>query len=158
MLARLVEFALSQRLLMVLLGNGLVNGLTNHWVSVTQYKLNEVAKYHTEFGGGIETSAESYVMNLDTWNRLSPEDQKIVRDVFTKVGDMAMQYDQGQLDKSRKQCLAEGHTIYTLNATEMAAFAPYAEKVNNDWIASATKAGWDARGAYNLIMSLCNAK
>lgn len=138
------------------LSNGLVNGLTNHWVSVTQYKLNEVAKYHTEFGGGIETSAESYLINLNTWNGLSPEDQKIVKDVFSKVCDMAMEYDRGQLAKSRQQCLDEGHTIYTLNAKEMNAFAPYAEKVNKDWIKSASKEGWNAQGAYDLIMSLCD--
>lgn len=139
------------------LSNGLVDGLTNHWVSVTAYKLNEVSKFHTEFGGGIETSAESYLINLDTWNSLSPEDQQIVKEVFTEVGDMAMQYDQGQLEKSRQQCLDEGHTIYTLSDEEMKAFAPYAEKVNEDWIKSASGEGWDAKGAYDLIMSLSDA-
>lgn len=136
------------------LSTGLVDGLTNHWVSVTAYKLNEVAKSHTEFGGGIETSAESYVINLNTWNKLSAEDQKVVKDVFTKICDMAAEYDQSQLAQSRQQCLNDGHTIYTLNDNELAAFAPYAEKVNKDWIDSASKEGWDAQGAYNLIMSL----
>lgn len=136
------------------LSNGLVGGLTNHWVSVTAYKLDEVAKYHTEFGGGIETSAETYLINLDTWNSLSPEDQKIVQDVFTKVGDMAMEYDRGQLEASRKQCLDEGHTIYTLSDEELTAFAPYAEEVNKDWITSASNEGWDAQGAYDLLSSL----
>ncbi|RGX57029.1 hypothetical protein DWV16_01555 [Anaerotruncus sp. AF02-27] len=134
------------------MSNGLVGGLTNHWVSMTNYGLNEVSKYFVEFGGGIEVSSESYLINLDKWNSLSPEDQQIVRSVFEQVSTEAMEYDRDQLDKSRQSITDEGIEIYTLTAEELAAFAPYAEEVNRDWIEEASAEGWDAQGAYDYII------
>ncbi len=134
------------------MSNGLVGGLTNHWVSMTNYGLNEVSKYFVEFGDGIEVSSESYLINLDKWNSLSAEDQRIIQSVFEQISTQAMEYDRDQLDQSRSSIAQEGTEIYTLSDEELAAFAPYTEEVNQDWIAEASAEGWDAQGAYDYII------
>lgn len=135
------------------LSNGLVGGITNHYVSMVVYNLSEVAKYITEFGGGLEVAAETYMMNLDTWNSLTAEQQQWVTETFTQVSDMMQDSDAADLVSSRQKCIDDGIEIYTLNDDEMAAFAPYMEKVNNDWIKNATDAGWDAQGAYDYVIA-----
>lgn len=139
------------------LSNGLVGGITNHYVSIVVYNLSEVAKYITEFGSGLEVAAETYMMNLDTWNSLTEQQQQWVTETFTEISDMMQESDAKDLVDSRQKCIDSGIEVYTLSDDELAAFTPYMGKVNNDWIASTTKAGWDAQGAYDFIMSSADA-
>lgn len=139
------------------LSNGLVNGITNHYVSIVTYNLSEVAKYITEFGSGLEVAAETYMMNLDTWNGLTAEQQQWVTETFTEISNMMQESDAADLVSCRQTCIDSGIEVYTLTGDELAAFAPYMDKVNNDWITSATEAGWDAQGAYDFIMSAVDA-
>ena len=139
------------------LSNGLVDGITNHYVSIGVYNLYEVAKYITEFGGGLEVAAETYMMNLDTWNSLTAEQQQWVTETFTEISNMMQESDAADLVSWRQSCIDSGIEVYTLSDDELAAFAPYMEKVNNDWISSATAAGWDAQAAYDYIISSVEA-
>lgn len=139
------------------LSNGLVGGITNHYVSIVVYNLSEVAKYITEFGGGLEVAAETYMMNLDTWNSLTAEQQQWVTETFTEVSDMMQESDAADLTADRQLCIDNGIEVYTLNEEELAAFAPYMDKVNNEWIEKAGANGWDAQGAYDYIMSAVDA-
>ena len=135
------------------LSNGLVGGITNHYVSIVTYNLSEVAKYITEFGSGLEVAAETYMMNLDTWNSLTEEQQKWVTETFTEISDMMQDSDAADLVADRQLCIDSGIEVYTLTDDELAAFAPYMEKVNNDWIKKASDDGWDAQGAYDYVMN-----
>ena len=135
------------------LSNGLVGGITNHYVSIVTYNLSEVAKYITEFGSGLEVAAETYMMNLDTWNSLTEEQQKWVTETFTEISDMMQESDAADLVADRQLCIDSGIEVYTLTDDELAAFAPYMEKVNNDWIKKASDDGWDAQGAYDYVMN-----
>lgn len=139
------------------LSNGLVGGITNHYVSIVTYNLSEVAKYITEFGGGLEVAAETYQMNLDTWNSLTAEQQQWVTETFLEISDMMQESDAADLVTCRQSCIDSGLEVYTLTEDELAAFAPYMEKVNSDWIASAAAAGWDSQGAYDYIMTAVEA-
>lgn len=134
------------------LSNGLVDGITNHYASIYTYNLYEVADYITEFAGGIEVAAETYMINLDTWKALTPEQQKYVTEAFTEVSDMMVEYDGGVLEENRQEIMDYGVEIYTLTDDELAAFEPYMSQVNSDWINNATEAGWDAQSAYDYIM------
>lgn len=139
------------------LSNGLVGGITNHYVSIGTYNLYEIAKYITEFGSGLEVAAETYMMNLDTWNSLTAEQQQWVTETFTEVSDLMQDSDAADLVSWRQACIDGGIEVYTLSSDELAAFAPYMEKVNNDWIASASAEGWDAQGAYDYIIAAIEA-
>ena len=134
-----------------------MDGITNHYVSITVYNLNEVAKQITEFGGGLEVAAETYMINLDTWNSLTQEQQNWVTETFTEVSDLMTESDAKDLESSRQACIDAGVDIYTLSAEEMEAFAPYMEQVNDSWVNSASEAGWDAQGAYDYIIDAVKA-
>jgi len=135
------------------LSNGLVDGITNHYVSIKTYNLTEVAKYITEFGSGLEVAAETYLINLDTWNSLTEQQQQWVTEAFTRVSDLMMEDDAKSLVECRQYCMDNGIEVYTLSGEELEAFRPYMEKVNNEWIESAAAAGWDAQGAYDFIIN-----
>lgn len=135
------------------MSNGLVGGLTNHYVSVVTYGINELSSYITEFGSGLEVAAETYMINLDTWNSLTAEQQQWLVETFMEIGDMMNEADGASIVTSRQKCLDDGVEIYTLNDEELEAFRPYMEKVNNDWINKATNEGWDAQGAYDFIIN-----
>lgn len=139
------------------LSNGLVGGITNHYVSIVTYNLSEVAKYITEFGSGLEVAAETYMMNLDTWNSLTEEQQGWVTETFTEISNMMQESDAADLVADRQLCIDNGIEVYTLTDDELAAFAPHMEKVNNDWINKAANDGWDAQGAYDYVMNAVNA-
>lgn len=134
------------------LSNGMVDGLTNHYASLYTYNLYEVADYITEFASGLEVAAETYMINLDTWNALTAEQQQYVADAFTEVSDMMVEYDGGVLEENRQEIIDYGVEVYTLSGEELAAFEPYMTQVNSDWIETAAGAGWDAQAAYDLIM------
>ena len=97
------------------------------------------------------------MMNLDTWNSLTAEQQQWVTETFTEISNMMQESDAADLVSWRQSCIDSGIEVYTLSDDELAAFAPYMEKVNNDWISSATAAGWDAQAAYDYIISSVEA-
>jgi len=134
-----------------------VAGITNHYVSIGTYNLYEVADYITEFGSGLEVAAETYMMNLDTWNSLTAEQQQWVTETFTEISDMMQESDAADLVSWRQACIDGGIEVYTLTGDELAAFAPYMEKVNDDWVKTASDAGWDAQGAYDFVIAAVEA-
>jgi TRAP-type C4-dicarboxylate transport system substrate-binding protein len=97
------------------------------------------------------------MMNLDTWNSLTEEQQQWVSETFTEVSDLMQESDAADLVTSRQACIDGGIEVYTLSDDEMAAFAPYMEKVNDNWIKTATDAGWDAQSAYDYVISAVEA-
>jgi len=139
------------------LSNGLVDGLTNHYASIVNYNLIEVGKYITEFGDGLEVAAETYLMNLDKWNSLTPEQQGWVKETFEEISNQCHDEHMVDIVNGRQKCLDEGLEIYRLSDEELAAFAPIMEEVNSEWIASATAEGWDAQGAYDYVMEQLGA-
>jgi TRAP-type C4-dicarboxylate transport system substrate-binding protein len=137
------------------LQSGLIEAMSTHWNSWESNKLNELTKFHTEFGaGGIELQARGFVINLNKWKSLPEEYQKIITDAYTECAVKLSDYDLGIESKARQLALDEGEKIYTLNATEMAAWAPYATKANDKWIEDAKAKGIDVQAAYDKLMQL----
>jgi TRAP-type transport system periplasmic protein len=61
---------------------GLVEGQVGiHYLAVNSFKLLDLYKHVTDFGdGGADMATEIHAINLDTWNKLTPDLQKILMD------------------------------------------------------------------------------
>lgn len=61
-----------------ILSNGVADGILFPAESVPFFKLDEVVKYGTTVPGGLYNTSFFMIMNEDTWNGLSPEDQAAI--------------------------------------------------------------------------------
>lgn len=61
------------------LQRGTVDGVLCAWGWVNNFKLNEVTTYHTLMN--LNPGTYSAVMNRDTWNKLTPEEQQHLADI-----------------------------------------------------------------------------
>src|SRR5690606_990974 len=61
-----------------LLKSGVADGVFFPLESVVSFKLDTVLQQATLFPGGMYSSAFGFFMNQDKWNKISPQDQKII--------------------------------------------------------------------------------
>jgi TRAP-type C4-dicarboxylate transport system substrate-binding protein len=63
---------------------GVIDGVATNWANLGTYKYNEVFPYATDMTSFV--SRFGLVMNLETWNKLSPEVQKQIMSVSGQAG------------------------------------------------------------------------
>lgn len=61
-----------------LLSSGVMDGVFFPAESIRGFKLEKLIKYRTDFPGGLYNTSFAFVMNPQTWNKLSKQDQEIV--------------------------------------------------------------------------------
>lgn len=139
------------------LSNGSVDGSTTYYYVVNGYKQYEVAKYMTELNLG-QTLAFGIIMNLGTYNSLTPEQQKIVdelgRDFTLKMAEIMAR---SRVDTKAK--LAEGidgKKIEMIDApAEMHdALRKVALADSKTWIEKANTKGFDGQAMYDKWIGL----
>ncbi len=138
------------------LQRNVVNGHFTHFVVPMEFKTDELLKYHTMFGeGGGGNGCIVYLVNLDSWNKLTPEDQKIVGDVFQKINEEAVTLDLGLQEKAFASLEAQGgHTIVTLTPAEMELWRKAAQPAINEWIEATESKGLPGKRIYKAITEL----
>ena len=74
---------------------GIVDVMGMNWPGNRDFGLVELAKSYITFGnsGTYSSSGQSYNINLDTWNSLPPDLQKIVVDGFRLTNDLLVERD-----------------------------------------------------------------
>jgi len=115
---------------------GVVEGTFGPMEVLKGWKQAEVIKYTTECYSVGYTTTFFVVMNLDKWNALSPEIQKVfeeVSDKYVKIhGEV---WDSTDLE-GRKYTLSLGNEIIPLSAEESARWRKAVEPVIADFIAN----------------------
>jgi len=109
------------------------------WTQVGLYKLTEVAKYYYDFsfgGGGF-----AMMMNLGTWNAMSPEDQKIFMELWPTAYEMGCESDWSDREKGYKAAQEAKVTIKNPTKEETAAWRKAAAPIIESWIAESKKTG-----------------
>ena len=118
------------------LKKGVVEGTFGPMEVLKGWKQAEVIKYTTECYSVGYTTTFFVVMNLDKWNALSPEIQKVfeeVSDKYVKVhGEV---WDSTDLE-GRKYTISLGNEIIPLSAEESARWRKAVEPVIADFIAN----------------------
>ena len=126
------------------LQKGVFGHIDVHWPAFGIFQLQEVCKYHTQFGeGGLSNLAMSVVINLDTWNSLSPEDQKIIEDAYKWYQVEVRKADIGMAKHFEGEARASGeHTFIELTPEEKQVWIDEIGKpIHEKWIADMDKVG-----------------
>ncbi len=111
---------------------GVVDGALAPASVITNFKLGDVTNYITR--GSFYTSSIFVVMNPDTWNKISPEDQEKIQELFEKYGKIAA--EQYVLDENKGWAAAEeaGIEIFEITADELEKWTTPIEHLNDAWV------------------------
>ncbi len=118
---------------------GVVDASFASWSQIELYKIAEAAKYFYDFGFGA--GAFAMIMNLNTWNGMSPEDQKTFMELWLQAFDMANKNMWVEIERGMKTAADKGAKIRKPTETEITAWRKAAAPVMEKWIADAKKAG-----------------
>lgn len=98
------------------LERGMVDGAENNWPSYESMEHCEVAKYYTE--DEHSRIPEIQLASGHTWEKLSPEDQEIIRNAAKKSAEYMRMLWQDQVDSSRRKAIGQGTVVVEISEEE----------------------------------------
>ncbi len=116
------------------LQKGVVEGTFGPYEVLKGWKQAEVVKYTTECYGVGYTTTFFIVMNLDKWNALPADVQKVFDEVSEKYVDIHGEVWDSTDQEGRKYTESLGNKIFTLSAEENTRWRKSAEPVINNFI------------------------
>ncbi len=135
------------------LQRGVIDGTVFPWDPVASFGLNEVLNYHLDTGA--YTVSFFFVMNEDTYNRLSPEAQACVDEVsgdnlVGKFGDWWDEWDA----PGRQQAIDAGHEITVLSDEERERWREALAPMIDEYLTGVEEDGVDnAREIYQQLQA-----
>ncbi len=102
------------------LKTGVADGQENPWVNVQGMKFYEVQKYFTEVN--YQFHPDPFYVNAEWWNSLSAEDQKLISECATAMGEYNDQLIDQNSGAARQAIIDAGSEIYVPTADELKAF------------------------------------
>lgn len=134
---------------------GLVDGALAPASVITNFQLDGVVNYITK--GDLYTSSLMVVMNEDTWDRISPEDQEVIEELMGE--EMALlageTYDKDG-EEGFKAAEKAGIEIYELSEEEKAEWMKPLESIADKWVEQMEQQGLPGREIYEAAVELSN--
>jgi TRAP-type C4-dicarboxylate transport system substrate-binding protein len=140
---------------------GMVDGFVHNWAAAPAYKTYEVTKYVLEVN--LPPSALGLIMNLDTWNSLPPDIQKVIDDVCEDlvgklVGgseeDNILGYETVGQAHSKPLYIQKGVEAYTLPPAEMAKMHEALMPVWDEWVQEMEAKGLHGKKVMEAYLSI----
>jgi TRAP-type C4-dicarboxylate transport system substrate-binding protein len=114
---------------------GLIGGLSLDWDTLSRFGLISTCKYHTGWGAaGISTSTYGQIINLQVWNTLPANLQKVIMDLEPWLNDACDAADQATLEAGTTAATALGNTIINLTDAEIEKWYPARDIVIHKWL------------------------
>jgi TRAP-type C4-dicarboxylate transport system substrate-binding protein len=125
-----------------LLSKGVMDGVIAGPEAFPGFKFNEVCKYFTDISAVAMGNCSYLVANKQTFAKLSPQDQQIMRDSSKAFGiDRALTWDKvNDQEIANFKKMAGKEAIYLPDA-EITKMKAIAQKVADDWVTSSTAKG-----------------
>jgi TRAP-type C4-dicarboxylate transport system substrate-binding protein len=135
------------------LARGQTQGMMIPWIIMETFKLNDVAKYHTEIP--MYNSTLIIMMNKKSYESLTPE-QKAGIDLSTgpKFGAIYGKRWDDNSKFSRDAAIKKGHEIIKLEPAEEARWREASKTVYDEWLDAMNKKGLDGRKMFNELRAL----
>ena len=140
------------------LSKGVIDGCVIPWEVVPSVKVNELAKFHSEFdpaGGALYTTTFVMAMNKARYASLAP-DLKAVIDKHSGIetsGWLGKTQQAGDL-AGRESASKLGNTIYTVPPAEAQEFKRKARLVEVEWVQDMDKRGFNGKQLLDAARSL----
>lgn len=143
------------------LERGLVQGQFTIWIVTEVFKTKELCKTHTIFGdgeGGLYAPMMGFIVNLDTWNKLTPETQAAVEAGYIEGIKHQLDGDAPGIAAAKQYVEDRGDEIIHLTNAEREAWVPYMDPVVEEWAAESAANGYEtAQDVYDHLMELLAA-
>ncbi len=131
------------------LSKGTIDGCVIPWEVVPAVKVNELAKFHTEFPAGhtgLYTTTFVMTMNKARYESLAPDLKKVIDNNSGLATSGALGKQQQASDiPGRKTAVDGGNSIYTLSNAEAAEFVKLSAQVDDEWVKDMDKRGFDGK-------------
>lgn len=134
------------------LEKGVADGAVLPWEVIKPFKFQEVTKYHTI--GNLYSMTNCVVMNLDTWNSLPSDIQKIIDEVDSEYTGIAAKVFDANETVGRKICEDAGHEIYNLPPEEWQRWLERISPLWDEWIADMEAKGLPGKAIANEARQL----
>lgn len=133
------------------LNAGLADGIFNHFPVVSVFGCLPLFNYHTIFGdGGVSMLPFGVVMNPDSWSKLTPDVQKIIKDTAYEIWYVkGFEIEYSEINKYTSQATEEGHQMTFLTLDEIKQWQDAAQPLQDEWIFELEAEGYPARDIFN---------
>ncbi len=131
-----------------ILEKGVAEGITFPWGSIVLFGIDKVTKYHLD--AALYATEQTFVMNKDKYNSLSPAQRKVIDDHCTpewaeKIATPWATMESAGRDKIKAE---PGQEVYTITPAQLAEWRKAAEPLKKEWEAQVKKAGGDPDAIY----------
>lgn len=134
------------------LSTGVIDGLSIAVSGLESFQLYPELSYGTKCDCYV--AAQYLVINLDSWNALTPDAQQVMLDLGREHSLMAAEvYDQAYVAISEK-AVEEGIEIYELPPDELERWHEIGQQVTDDWIAAREAEGVPAQEMYDAMQEI----
>jgi TRAP-type C4-dicarboxylate transport system substrate-binding protein len=131
------------------LERGLVEAQFVHFPAAYVFKVLDLDKHHTMIGSS--SVPDCILINKNTWDSLSPDLQKVVRDAIQWRTAEITTFDAGEEARAIDYVKKRGNSIYYPTPDEMKAWYESAKPLHEAWIARYEKEGLPARKIYERL-------
>lgn len=133
------------------LKTGVADGVVSVLTGAHPYRIHEVAPYITLVGIGAQI-AGALSVNLDTWNRLSPPVQKILRELGAEYSTLAVAETERRYDAALTAMVADGAIVTTLPPREKQKWIDGLPQYGRDWVERNERKGLPAKKMLLMLM------
>ncbi len=134
------------------LSTGVIDGLSIAVSGLESFQLYPELQYGTQCNCYV--AAQYLVMNLDTWNSLTPDAQQVMLDLGREHSMLAAEvYDQAY-ETVFEKAIDEGIEIYELPPDELDRWHEIGQQVTDEWIAAREADGVPAQDMYDAMQEI----
>jgi TRAP-type C4-dicarboxylate transport system substrate-binding protein len=123
------------------LQTGVIDVSTLHWIAIGEFKIFEVAKYFLD--SRIDQSSLMCLMSKRTWDKLSAEDQKILREAAANAEKIQFRLNEERTALGRQKFLnyGKGRSIIKPTAAEARLWNEKYNTLRQKWVDDSKAAG-----------------
>ena len=130
---------------------GTVDGTLLPISTLISFNLSEVVNNVLEMN--MYATPLHMVMNRDSWNKISPSDQAIMRELLDEFPEKIGRLYVGDTERGYARAAEAGITITVPTAEALAEFHQYMDPLIDGWLDDMEAAGLPAREVYELVRS-----
>jgi TRAP-type transport system periplasmic protein len=139
------------------MSKGVVDGAVIPWEVVPSVKVNELAKFHTEFPANTSLYTTTFVMamNKAKYDGLSPDNKRVI-DANSGMATSAWlgKTQQGNDPIGRKSATDRNNTVHTLSNAEAQEFIRLSASVDDEWVADMNKRNFNGKQLLDTARAL----
>lgn len=136
------------------LERGVVNGIVGNFALLSVFGLDKLVTNHTLFPGSVAVLPEVFLMNLDTWNSLPADIQKIFMDLAPWLEQENLRIDSADEERAINQAKEKGDIFVKITPEEMRQWDDKIKPVQEKWIAENEANGKPAKAIYEEMERL----